>query len=66
MSVNIGNVDRYARLIVGIALVLWALGFIPNVEPSAWGWIGLVPLMTALFGYCPAYGLFGFDTCRRA
>jgi hypothetical protein len=66
MSVNIGIVDRYVRLIVGVALVAWALGFIPTVAPSPWGWIGLVPLVTSLIGYCPAYALLGLNTCGRA
>lgn len=66
MSVNIGIVDRAVRLIVGVALVAWALGFIPTVTPSPWGWIGLVSLVTALVGYCPAYALFGVNTCGRA
>ena len=66
MSVNIGTVDRYARLIVGVALVAWALGFIPIVAPSPWGWIGLIPLVTAFVGYCPAYALLGVNTCGRA
>ncbi len=65
MSVNIGIVDRYARLIVGVALIAWALGVIPNVTPSPWGWIGLIPLVTALAGYCPAYAIFGVSTCGR-
>jgi Protein of unknown function (DUF2892) len=66
MSVNIGIVDRYARLIVGVALVAWALGVIPTVAPSPWGWIGLVPLVTSFVGYCPAYALLGVNTCGRA
>ncbi len=66
MSVNIGIVDRCLRLIVGVALVAWALGYIPTVAPSPWGWIGLIPLVTSLFGYCPAYALLGVKTCGRA
>jgi Protein of unknown function (DUF2892) len=66
MSVNIGTVDRYARLIAGVALVAWALGFIPTVAPSPWGWVGLIPLVTAIVGFCPVYALLGVNTCGRA
>lgn len=66
MSTNIGIVDRYLRLIVGVGLVAWALGFIPTIAPSPWGWIGLIPLVTGLAGSCPAYALLGVNTCGRA
>jgi hypothetical protein len=66
MTVNIGSLDRILRIIVGLALLAWALGYFPGHGASAWGWVGLVPLLTGLFGYCPAYSLIGFNTCPRA
>lgn len=60
MTINVGKTDRTLRAIVGIALI--ALVFIG--PQSAWGWIGVVPLATALFGNCPAYSLFGIKTCK--
>ncbi|MCW8957049.1 MAG: DUF2892 domain-containing protein, partial [Gammaproteobacteria bacterium] len=30
---------------------------------TLWGLIGLVPLITGLFGFCPAYKLLGMSTC---
>jgi hypothetical protein len=66
MTTNIGRIDRALRSLVGVVLLAWALGYLPNVTPSAWGWIGLVPLITGLVGYCPAYALIGVDTCKRA
>jgi hypothetical protein len=58
MRVNEGTVDRVVRAVVG--LVLLALVF---VGPSTyWGLIGLVPLATGTFGFCPAYRLFGWST----
>jgi Protein of unknown function (DUF2892) len=66
MTVNVGTIDRALRIFVGLALVAWALGYIPSIAPSAWGWVGLVPLLTGLVGYCPAYSLIGYDTCKRA
>jgi hypothetical protein len=61
---NVGSIDRIARIVVGVLLVAYAipLGF----PPTGWnwvGWIGVVPLLTAVFGICPAYSLFGITTC---
>ncbi|MDX2290414.1 MAG: DUF2892 domain-containing protein [Hyphomicrobiaceae bacterium] len=63
MDTNIGTLDRTVRIIAGLALVVLALGLVPGYQ-SAWGWIGVVPLATGLAGSCPAYSLFGIDTCR--
>jgi hypothetical protein len=60
MQKNIGNVDRTLRIIVGLALL--ALAATGTIGP--WGWIGLVPLATALAGWCPAYTLLGIRTCK--
>ena len=59
MNRNEGTVDRAARGIAGVALIgLAATGVI-----GAWGWIGVVPLLTAAVGWCPLYTLFGINTC---
>lgn len=64
MSKNVGMIDRALRVIAGLALIAFALGFIAPGSAYAWlGWIGIVPLLTALVGYCPAYTLLGFSTC---
>jgi hypothetical protein len=56
---NVGGIDRILRIIVGLALI--SLVFVgPKV---VWGWIGLVPLLTGVFKFCPAYKLFGLSTC---
>jgi hypothetical protein len=47
-----------------LGAVLISLVFIG--PQTAWGWIGLVPLLTGLTGYCPVYAVFGWSTCRRA
>jgi len=61
MKTNAGTLDRTLRIVAGIALVaLAATGTV-----GAWGWIGVVPLATGLLGYCPAYSLFGINTCSR-
>lgn len=65
MSMNVGGIDRALRIVVGLALIALALGYIPNVPAQVWGWIGVVPLLTALVGYCPAYSIVGLNTCGR-
>lgn len=59
MITNVGTVDRALRIAVGALLILAALmGWI-----GAWGWIGVVPLLTGIFRFCPAYLPFGMSTC---
>ena len=60
MTKNIGSIDRVIRIIVGVALIVSAITgvFAP------WGWIGVVPLATALIGWCPPYAIFGLSTCK--
>lgn len=61
MSRNEGTIDRLLRIIVGLVLI--ALVFVG--PRTAWGWIGLVPLLTGLVGMCPLYSLIGINTCPR-
>ena len=58
-SPNLGSIDRILRIVVGLALI--SLVFVGPQTP--WGWVGLVPLLTALVGFCPAYTLLGLRTC---
>jgi hypothetical protein len=56
---NVGNIDRVLRIVLGLALIgLTLAGTI-----GAWGWIGVVPLLTAALGTCPLYTVLGFSTC---
>jgi len=56
---NVGGIDRVLRVLVGLALI--SLVFIgPKI---IWGWVGLVPLLTGIFKFCPAYKLLGLNTC---
>lgn len=55
---NEGVPDRLIRVIVGIIVI--ALVFIGPKTP--WGWVGLLPLITGLVGWCPAYTLLGIRT----
>lgn len=56
---NEGNLDRILRVVVGAAVI--SLVFVG--PQSAWGWVGLVPLITGLVGNCPVYSLLGINTC---
>jgi hypothetical protein len=60
MNKNVGNIDRILRIAVGAVLI--SLVFVGPQTP--WGWIGLVPLATALIGFCPAYTLFGLNSAK--
>lgn len=59
MTSNLGTLDRILRVIVGLALI--AIVFVGPKTP--WGWLGLIPLATALLGWCPPYALLGISTC---
>jgi hypothetical protein len=64
MKANVGSADRIVRILVGIAL-LTVLALVEG--PARWfGLVGVVPLLTGFFGYCPLYAAFGFDTCPLA
>jgi len=60
MKSNVGGPDKILRVAAGVALIAFTLlGII-----GAWGWIGLVPLLTGLFNFCPLYTLIGVNTCK--
>ncbi len=64
MTVNMGTADRVIRAFIGGILIAYAipLGF----SHTGWnwvGWIGLIPIATAIFGMCPLYRVLGISTC---
>jgi hypothetical protein len=59
MKMNVGGIDRALRAIVGIVLIALAV----TGRIGVWGWIGVVPLLTSLVGFCPLYPLVGINTC---
>ena len=62
MKANVGTLDRAARIIVGLALIAFAV-MATGVAWSWVGWIGIVPLVTGIAGRCPTYSIFGINTC---
>ena len=56
---NEGTVDRVLRVAAGLVLI--SLVFVG--PQTAWGWIGVVPLITGAIGSCPLYSLLGINTC---
>lgn len=61
MKKNVGNIDRIARIILGVGLL--ALTFAG--PKTLWGLIGLIPLLTASFSFCPFYPILGISTCSK-
>ncbi len=61
MNPNIGTVDKWLRIVVGVGLIALAIF---NVI-GWWGYIGIVPLATALFNFCPVYRLMGMSTRKE-
>lgn len=63
MTPNVGGIDKILRIVVGLALIALAL-LGPATLSWKWiGWIGVVPLLTGLFNFCPAYTLLGINSC---
>ena len=59
MKTNVGSADRIARVIVGLVIVFVGIYF-----KSWWGVVGVLPIVTAVIGWCPAYLPFGISTCK--
>ena len=59
MKKNVGGIDRILRIVLGLVLIaLAATGTV-----GWWGYVGVVPLLTGLVGWCPPYSLLGWNTC---
>lgn len=57
---NVGGIDRVLRIAVGLILI----GLTLSGTIGLWGWIGVIPLATGIFTWCPAYLPFGIKTCK--
>jgi hypothetical protein len=61
MQRNVGGIDRALRIVAGAALLAWAS--FGDGAYHLWGLVGILPLATGIFGWCPAYVPFGWKTC---
>ena len=61
MKMNIGSWERTFRIVAG--LVILSLAFFGPRSP--WAYLGIVPFLTGLIGWCPPYALFGVSTCKE-
>ena len=59
MKTNEGSLDRLARVVIGI--IILAMAFVGPRNP--WAYLGLIPLLTGLIGFCPLYAILGVNTC---
>jgi hypothetical protein len=59
MKCNVGGIDRILRIAVGALLVALAASNVIGL----WGWLGVIPLATGLFRFCPAYTLLSMNSC---
>lgn len=61
MKANVGGIDRILRIVVGLGLL--SLVFILEGNARWWGLVGIVPILTGTFRFCPAYLPLGMSTC---
>jgi hypothetical protein len=59
MKLNEGTIDRSLRVVIGLVLI----GLAATGTVGVWGWIGVLPLVTGIVGFCPGYAIFGMSTC---
>jgi len=59
MKLNEGAIDRILRVVVGIAVL--SLAFVGPKTP--WAYLGVIPLLTGIIGFCPLYAILGVNTC---
>ena len=60
MKTNVGGIDRGIRIALGAGLIAWAAAF----DGPALAYLGVIPLLTGVFGMCGLYSLLGINTCR--
>ncbi|OGP68294.1 MAG: hypothetical protein A2W27_11230 [Deltaproteobacteria bacterium RBG_16_44_11] len=60
MICNVGKIDKSVRLIIGVVIAI--LGF---YYQSWWGFLAVIPIVTAIWGFCPLYTLFKINTCKK-
>ena len=63
MKANVGGIDRILRIVVGIVLI--AIALFLDTSWAKWCWVGVVPLLGGLVGYCPLYSILKINTCKK-
>lgn len=63
MKANVGGIDRILRIVVGIVLI--AIALFLDASWAKWCWVGVVPLLGGLIGYCPLYSILKINTCKK-
>ena len=58
--INVGKFERLIRILVGF--LIFYMGVLSQVEPKLWGFIGLIPVITGILGWCPLYLPFKINT----
>lgn len=61
-TTNVGTADRVVRVLLGLALIGFALFGPADIQWKSLGWIGVLPIFTALFGTCPLYSVLGISS----
>ncbi len=61
MKKNVGSIERLIRTVAGLGIL--SLAFVG--PQTAWGYLGIIPLITGLTGFCPPYALLGIKTCKN-
>lgn len=59
MKTNEGTLDRSLRVVAG--LVILSMAFVGPQSP--WAYLGVIPLVTGLVGWCPLYTILGVNSC---
>lgn len=59
MKANVGGIDRIMRIVAGLVLIGLAVAGIG----APWTWVGVIPLVTGVFSFCPFYPLLGINSC---
>jgi hypothetical protein len=60
MKKNVGSIDKILRIVLGLGLIGFAV-----ITKNWWGFIGIVPLLTAFMNYCPGYSLLKVSTVQK-
>ncbi len=66
MTSNVGATDRTVRIVLGIALVVLGLTHVVTGGAAIAAYVvGAIALVTGVVRYCPAWSIFGINTCAR-